>query len=279
MRQVRSSWTMLSLSAALLPAVAAAQAPAPAGYAPAPAGYATAPTQIVGQDGRVMTLPAMAQPAAAPAPAAASHNHKHRGRTLCAACARKEQMAMGERIIACAHSKNGVCPSCQALLAMPGAITVGAPAAGEAPGRAVASNMPAPGAGNPAMMAARSGAMPAVYDPSSTPEPTPIGVMQTTYAQPGAMPAAPSSVPTATSMQPGHAVAESMGASPAPFQQKPTSSRNPKVIGHLLGFSGLGAEFREQRAQRKSEAHASIPYNNDGTTVNEIPASMVYGRR
>ena len=126
--------------------------------------------------------------------------------------------------------------------------------------------------------AAQSAPVSAVYDPSMIADPAPIGVMQTNYAQPGMAPAAPSSVPTATSLQPGHALAES-GASPAPFQHRPTSSKNPRIISHLLGFRDPTAEWRDMRAQKKTEAHASIPYDTEGTTVNELPASAVYGRR
>lgn len=279
---VRSSFAWAGLSAALMPAVASAQAVAPAGYASSPS-----PTMMIGMDGKpvaVQPVSGHATPGQAPAmPAAAPAPHKHKLKTLCASCMKKQQAMPVERIVACAHSKNGVCPTCQALLAMPGAVTIGAPAPapGEAPGHAVAGATPAPSpatAPGMAQYAAQSAPVSAVYDPSQTPEPTPIGLMQANYAaMPGAVPAAPSSVPTAGSLQPGHAVAAS-GNSPAPFQHKTTSSKNPKIISHMLGFRNYAAEWREQRADRKNQAHASIPYNNDGTTINELPASMVYGQ-
>ena len=125
--------------------------------------------------------------------------------------------------------------------------------------------------------AAQSAPVSAVYDPSQMPGPTPIGVMQANFAQPGAMPAAPASVPTARSLQPGHAVAEA-GSSPAPFMHKSTSSKNPMILTHLLGFRNYAADWREMRANKTNQAHASIPYNNDGTTINELPASMVYDK-
>lgn len=270
---VRSSFALVGLSTVLSPVAAHAQNPAPAGYAPA-----SGNVMVMGIDGK----PVMAQMASTPMPVAAPAPHAHKFRTLCANCAKKQEMAMpAGRIVACAHSKNGVCPTCQALLAMPGTVTMGSPAApaiGEAPGRAMVSNTPSarptPGM-NPF---AQSNPVTAVYNPSSGPEPTPIGVMQTNYAQPGMVPTGASSVPTAASLQPGHALAES-GANPAPFQHKSTSSVNPHILGHIFGYSGRYSEWREEQNNKKAAAHASIPYNNEGTTVNEIPASMVYGHR
>ena len=248
----------------MAPVVAVAQNAAPAGYAPA-----SQPAMM-----GLQAKPMPAQVVAAPAP------HKHKFRTMCASCMKKQQPMPVERIVACAHSKNGVCPTCQTLLAMPGTVTMGAPAPApgvEAPGRAMVSNSDAPVANQ---LAAQSAPVSAVYDPSQMPAPSPIGVMQANYAQPGAMPgampAAPSSIPTAASVQPGHAVAAS-GATPAPFQHKPTSSKNPHIISHLLGIRNVGADWREMKSDRKNQAHASIPYNNEGTTINELPASVVYG--
>jgi len=280
---VRSSLALVGLSAVLSPVVAHAQNTAPAGYAPAAGNV-----MVMGLDGKpvMAQLAASSAPAPAPAPAPmpteapAPHKHNHNLKAICANCLKKQQampMPTG-RIVACAHSKNGVCPTCQSLLAMPGTVTVGAPATlapAEAPGRAMVSNQPSAPATN---SYAQSNPVAAVYDPSTGPEPTPIGVMQTNYSQPGAVPAGPSSVPTAASVQPGHALAASGGNS-APFQHKSTSSANPHILGHIFGYSGRYSEWRETQNNKKAAAHASIPYNNEGTTVNEIPASMVYDRR
>ncbi len=277
---VRSSLALMGLTAVLAPCGVFAQTAAPAGYAPA-----ANSVMVMGPDGK----PVMAQPAPAPAPAPttaatpapAPARHAHKLGMLSAHRAKKPDMTPPTgRIVACAHSKNGVCPACRTLLEMPGTFTMGTPASSpstEAPGRAMVSHSPtarpaAPGVNQFAQ------ANQAVYDPSMSPEPTPIGVMQTNYAQPGMVPAAASGVPTASSMQPGHALAAS-GASPAPFQHKSTSSVNPHVIGHIFGYSGVAAEWREERNRKKAQAHASIPYNNEGTTINEIPSSMVYGNR
>ena len=281
---VRTSLALVGMSAALAPVVGWAQTAAPAGYAVAPGTM-----MIMGADGKPVAV--SPGPASAAMPAASAHKHNHKSRVLCASCAKKQEPTMGgAKIVACAHSKNGVCPTCRTLLEMPGTVTMGAPApgmapSGEAPGHAMVSSGSQPM--QPGMPMNQYAAQPAqaVYDPSMTPEPTPIGLMQTNYARPGAMPnmpagamgaAAPNSIPTAGSMMPGHSLNES-GVNPAPYQHKPTSSKNPHVIGHLLGVKSLGADWREQRSRRKTEAHASIPYNNEGTTINELPSSMVYG--
>ena len=286
---VRTSLALVGMSAALVPVAGLAQT-APAGYAQTPP---PGTMMIMGQDGKPVAVSPGPAPVAAPVAGHKQHMHLHSKKTVCASCAKKQEMAMsGARIVACAHSKNGVCPACRTLLEMPGTVTMGAPApapapGGEAPGRAmVSSNGPA---GNPAaMQTSQYASQPsqAVYDPSMSAEPTPIGVMQTNYARPGMMPAGPAgaqgpgmanSIPTAGSMKPGHSMNES-GVNPAPYQHKSTSSANPHVIGHVLGFKSLGADWREQRGRRKTEAHASIPYNNEGTTINELPSSMVYGK-
>ncbi|WP_435007774.1 hypothetical protein P12x_005039 [Tundrisphaera lichenicola] len=203
--------------------------------------------------------------------------HKHRGRTLCAKCAaaaEKVGMMPPGKIVACAHSKNGVCTACAAALALPGPVVMmGSPSAVEEPGRAVASSGPAAGA---PMMAGR-GTSEAPFD-GEMGGPSPIGVVQANFSQgaPTGMPAA-SMVPTASSMMPGHAIAEA-GAGPAPFQHRTTSSSNPRILGHLFGWSGIGSERAEARRQRKVESHAMIHYDNAGSTVNEVPASAVYGR-
>ena len=266
-RFARTSLALVGLSLAV-PASAPAQN-APAGYGPAPA--------AVGMDGRPI-----AAPAAAPAP------HAHKGRTICAKCmkAKEAQAQMGPgKIVACAHSKNGVCTACAALLALPGTVTMGSPSpalatsgmpesspSGEAPGRAVVATAGAPASG-----------VSVAYDPSGMAEPAPIGVMQANYAKsaPAGMTPPGSATGGAMPSQPGRAFAASgpdAGPGPAPMQRKSGNFPRPNVIGHLLGFNGFG-ELRGERAARKKEAHAMISYDAPGTTVNELPASMVFDKR
>jgi hypothetical protein len=250
---VRSSLAMLGLS--LVAPIGVRAQDAPAGY--------QAP---VGPDGKPV-------PTTAPAPAAAPH--KHRARILCAKCAAAQNAGMMPpgKIVACAHSKNGVCTACQAALALPGPIVmVGSSVPSEAPGRALASSGMAPSSSLAARRPPGSGAAP--YDGPSG-EPSPIGVVQANFS-----PGAPMGVPAAMAdpSMPGHAVAEA-GAGPAPFRPKPTTSANPHIFSHLFGLSGFGAARADAKMQRKLESHAMISYDNDGTTVNELPASTVYGRR
>jgi len=262
-RYARTSLALVGLALAA-PAAAPAQ-DAPAGYRPAAAMAAP------GLDGQPMAAPAPAPPA----------KHAHKGRVLCARCMKAKeaqaQMVPGQ-IVACAHSKNGVCTTCAALLALPGTVTMGPPPmavaaapSGGAPGRAVVAGGPASGVSN-------------AYDPSGMAEPAPIGVMQANYAQaaPGGMTPNGSPMMGAMPSQPGRAVASSghdAGPGPAPMQRKSGDFPHPHIIGHLLGFTGIGSEHRQEREARKKEAHAMISYDAPGATVNELPASVVYGKR
>ena len=55
---------------------------------------------------------------------------------------------------------------------------------------------------------------------------------------------------------------------------------HPHILGHLFGWSGIGAERAEEKARKKAEAHAMITYDSNGTApVDELPASMVFGKK
>ncbi len=265
---VCSSLALMGLSAALAPAVAHAQAAAPAGYAPSAANG----VMMMGMDGKPLAV----QPVMAVQPAPAPHTHKFR--TMCASCMKKTASGAGRADHRLRPLEERRLPDLPGFARDARSRHHGSRSAGSGGrGSRTGDGQQHPRSGWSESVRRPD---PAVYDPSSTPEPTPVGVMQTNYAQPGAAPAAPSSIPTASSLQPGHAIAAAgPGANPAPFQHKPTSSKNPHIIGHLLGYSGIGSEWRDQRAQKKAQAHASIPYNNEGTTINELPASMVFGRQ
>jgi hypothetical protein len=256
----RTSLGLLGLALAAPSGVLAQNAPSypPSGYQVAsPA--ATAPAST-GLDGRSVTTVAPEPP------------HKHKGRTLCAKCAAKlKQAGPGDmppgRIVGCEHSKNGVCAPCQAALNLPGTfVTASAPvvASASAPGRAVASS-------NPSAYAAQG------YDAGMA-EPAPVGVVQANFSQAGpmGMPAA-SVAPQANA--PGRALAES-NAGRDPFQAKSGPFPHPHILGHLFGWSGMGKEKAEARAQKKAEAHAMISYDENGTApVEDLPASMVFGKK
>ena len=209
-------------------------------------------------------------PAGYQASSPATAPHKHKGKVLCARCAAAQNLSMMPpgKIVACAHSKNGVCTACQAALALPGKIVmVGPPTTSGAPGRAMASS----GAASRGL----PGSAVAPFDGASG-DPTPIGVVQANFS-PGA-PAGMAAPMGDPSSMPGRAVAEA-GPGPAPFRHNPTSSTNPHIFGHLFGWSGLGAERSDAKMKRKLETHAMIHYDNEGSTVNELPASTVYGKR
>ena len=50
------------------------------------------------------------------------------------------------------------------------------------------------------------------------------------------------------------------------------------MISHLFGFGGITPAAREAREDRQREQHASISYDPPAQPVNELPASMVYGK-
>ena len=56
------------------------------------------------------------------------------------------------------------------------------------------------------------------------------------------------------------------------------SGGRPHVISHLFGFGGISRHVREEREDRKREAHASISYDPPAQPVTELPAAMVYGK-
>jgi hypothetical protein len=177
------------------------------------------------------------------------------------------------KIVGCEHSKNGVCTACQAALNMPGQfITPGA-----APGRAVASS------GMGGSGAVRGGqTQTAIYDPGMG-EPAPVGVVQANFSQ-GGGPAGPPASYAPQAMPPGRAVVQSSDfGNNDPYQAKSGPFPHPHIIGHLFGWSGLGAEKKEEKAWKKAEAHASIAYDQNGNSnnapVEELPASTVFGKK
>ena len=275
LRFARTKLALIGLSVAAPLAARAGDIPS---YAKG--GFKT-PAQRIGHDGKVIkATPSPGTLAAAPTLAAGSA-------PMVMTEAEARAMMSPGRIVSCAHSRNGVCPACQAVLDMPGTVTMmhSAPspaAAAEAPGRAVVS---APGYAPTSAIAAQ---VPMGFSGSPEEGPMPIGVVRTNYqdgaAMGMAMPAGPASARMAT---PGHAVAASdpmMGAGSAPYQ-KPQKELNPHVLGHLFGWSYLGKDWRDSRAyardqaRSKSRAAAAMAAMNPAAGMNELPAGMVYGPR
>jgi hypothetical protein len=182
-----------------------------------------------------------------PACAAAKAAHAHHNVAPVLAQSSPMVLPEGSKITGCAHSSNGVCAACRKILESPGQIVMVAPGA---PANTVAM-APAPGH---AVVADNS-------------DPMPVGLMRTDY-RPGG-PGAP-------------APAASMPANGRdPFMPAKPESR-PHIISHLFGFADVGNEVRtaaESRDRKKKEAHAAIAYGENASKVDDLPASMVYGKK
>lgn len=153
------------------------------------------------------------------------------------------------------------CASCQAS-AGGGVMVAEVPMTGEAPGHA--------------SVGPRATAGPAMAGGPATGEPEPMGVMQTNYNAGGPAPMSGGMAASA----PGRASVGGSGGGATPGQAgpiRPPVHNRPRVLGHLLGLPSFGRLSAEEMA-RKQSAHAAIRYDNAAPTVNELPASMVYGR-
>jgi hypothetical protein len=144
--------------------------------------------------------------------------------------------------------QTGECLTCQGRVVTPGPVAGGA---ANAPGYAV------------------------VGETMQGPEPAPIGVargqqpgwagapMAAAGSRPGAGPYDPSVVATALP--------------PAQVALAGPGSDRPHIISHLFGIPKLGRARRE-REDKERQKHASITYDQSASKVNELPASLVYGK-
>jgi len=99
-------------------------------------------------------------------------------------------------------------------------------------------------------------------------EPAPIGVVSSRFAS--AAPATPAGSRDASVMP------TSMGSNPI----APNNTNKPHVLQHLFGISDLRRDWADMRERRRdSSSHAMIPYGPQTSTVQDVPASVVYGRR
>ena len=57
-----------------------------------------------------------------------------------------------------------------------------------------------------------------------------------------------------------------------------TSSGRPHILAHLFGVSEIGRVHKEEREEKARQAHAAISYSPPNGPVNELPASVVYGK-
>ncbi len=113
--------------------------------------------------------------------------------------------------------------------------------------------------------------------PGPQADPTPIGVARGAYGATAADPRMAQAAmrrPGAGAFDPA-VMPTSIPAAPTPMSG-PGHNR-PHVISHIFGIPKFG-HLHQERADRKRQEHAAISYG-DGSKVNELPASMVYGRR
>jgi hypothetical protein len=163
--------------------------------------------------------------------------------------------------------QGGSCSTCQGNAVVMGPVLT---ADAHAPGYAVV--------GGPGAMASADASGYAVVggEGAMGQDPAPIGLsrsaqgsyggprMAAAGARPGAAgPYDPSVVPT--SIPPGQV------AVPGPEHEK-----RYKIIAHAIGMPKFGRRRREQEDQER-EKHAAIAYDQAGSKVTELPASMVYG--
>jgi hypothetical protein len=155
------------------------------------------------------------------------------------------------------------CPACQGQVVVTGPTTI---VTNSAPGYAVIGE---PGAATPGYAVVGGPAGPGA-------EPTPIGVarnqqppsadprMAAMGPRPGSSPYDPAVVPS--SLPPGQVALAG-----------PDHNSRSVIIAHAVGFPKLGQRRRE-REEKERQKHAAIAYDQSSRAVNELPASMVYGK-
>jgi hypothetical protein len=99
-------------------------------------------------------------------------------------------------------------------------------------------------------------------------EPAPIGVAPSRLAS--AMPAAPPGGPRDPAVMPTSVARDPIA---------PPGQNRPHVLSHLFGVSRIGRDRAEVNARKIEEKHASISYGSPTQAVQDVPASVVYGRR
>ncbi len=224
-----------------------------------------------------------AAPGGQPQPQTTPHHHKGLfGRRHCVECQRAYVKAHdGVDVPAPPPIESGAmmhgqvmagqgssCPTCQGNAVVTGPVLV---ADAHAPGYAVVGG---PGA----MASADAPGYAVVGDAPLGQDPAPIGISRsgqgpsglTGMAAMGARPGAggaydPSVVPTSA-------------IPPAPTAiQSAEHEKRYKIIAHVLGVPKFGQRRRAEE-DKERQKHAAIAYDQPGTKVTEIPASMVYGQ-
>lgn len=115
--------------------------------------------------------------------------------------------------------------------------------------------------------------------PGPQADPTPIGVARGAQGAAAAM--ADPRMAQAAMRRPGAGAFDPAvvptSIPPAPTPMSGPGHNRPHVISHIFGIPKFG-QLHQERTDKKRQEHAAISYG-DGSKVNELPASMVYGRR
>ncbi len=158
-----------------------------------------------------------------------------------------------------AHVHQGETTRCAACEAGANGAPVMVVGTGDEPGYASVGGEAAPGrasVGNPAM---------------ASNEPLPIGVVRAGFQNTSQEPTS-----FAPSMAPG--APSPMAGMPPTAGPVPTArTQRPGILSHVFGVPRFGRMARAREAQRR-EQHAKISYGPTGGRLNDLPASMVYGR-
>jgi hypothetical protein len=56
------------------------------------------------------------------------------------------------------------------------------------------------------------------------------------------------------------------------------TSTRPHILNHLFEIGTISRHIRQAREDKERDAHASIAYDSSSQPVNEVPASVVYGK-
>ncbi|MGZ3384343.1 MAG: hypothetical protein ACXWNF_05330 [Isosphaeraceae bacterium] len=166
------------------------------------------------------------------------------------------------------HNHGAPCAACQAGTVVSGPVSV---VESYPPGHAVvggpvlAGNLP-PGYA----MVGGGGPGPAGVDP------TPVGVSRAVQSQ-WNNPRLASMPPRAGVASYDPSVQPSSMIPPQTALDSQTSTR-PHILSNLFGIGGISRHIRESREDKERDAHASIAYDTPSQPVNEVPASVIYGK-
>lgn len=185
---------------------------------------------------------------------------------LCAECLRQKVMAAekGVRISPAPAlppgrvAKDGLCTRCGA----PSAVVYTPRPAGSA-----FASRPVELAVNDGVGRAVAGDEPVGYATSGS-EPAPIGMAASRLAS------APVSGPALGSRD-----SAVMPTSAASDPLTPPGANRPHILSHLFGVDGIGKDRARANERKRVQQHASISYGAQTQTVDELPASVVFGKR